>query len=58
MTDQHRQALLDSSTSYLEAKLTFADAILVARRGGTKDAEIAHVTGLTVPMIAAVPRTP
>jgi hypothetical protein len=31
MTDQHRQALLDSSTSYVEAKLSFADAILAAR---------------------------
>jgi hypothetical protein len=58
VTDQHRQALLDSSASYVDAKLTFADAILAARRAGTDDAEIAHVTGLTVPMIAAVLRTP
>jgi hypothetical protein len=58
MTDQHRQALLDSSASYVEAKLAFADAILTARRADTKDAEIAPVTGLTVPMITAVLRTP
>jgi hypothetical protein len=58
MTDQHRQALLDSSASYVEGKLAFADAILAARRAGVVDAEIAHVTGLTVPMIAAVLRTP
>jgi hypothetical protein len=40
------------------AKLAFADAILAARRAGTEDAGIAYVTGLTVPMIAAVLRTP
>jgi hypothetical protein len=42
----------------VEAKLSFADAILAARRDGVVDAEIAHVIGLTVPMIAAVLRTP
>jgi hypothetical protein len=54
----NRQALLDSSANYVEGKLSFADAILAARRAGVDDAEIAHVTGLTVPMIAAVLRTP
>jgi hypothetical protein len=58
MTDQHRQALLDSSATYVEAKIAFADAILAARLADVDDKEIAHVTGLTVPMIAAVLRTP
>jgi hypothetical protein len=58
VTDQHRQALLASSTTYATAKLEFADAIVVARRAGVDDEEIAHVTGLTVPMIRAVLRTP
>jgi hypothetical protein len=58
MTDQHRQALLSSSATYATAKLAFADAIVVARRAGADDEEIAHVTGLTVPMIHAVLRTP
>jgi hypothetical protein len=58
VTDQRRQALLDSSTSYVEAKIAFADVILAARRAGVDDEEIARVTGLTVPMIRAVLRTP
>jgi hypothetical protein len=58
MTDQHRQALLAASADYARAKLTFASAIVVARRAGMGDEEIAHVTGLTVPMIRAVLRTP
>jgi hypothetical protein len=33
-------------------------AIVVARRAGIDEDEIAHVTGLTVPMIRAVLRTP
>jgi hypothetical protein len=58
MTDQHRQALLASSADYATAKLAFADAIVVARRAGVDNEEIAHVTGMTVPMIRAVLRTP
>jgi hypothetical protein len=42
----------------VEAKIAFADAILAARHADVDDKEIAHVTGLTVPMIAAVLRTP
>jgi hypothetical protein len=58
MADQHRQALVDSSARYLDAKLAFADAILAARRAGIDNVEIARVTGFSVPMIAAVLRTP
>ena len=58
MIDQHRDALLSSSATYVTARLAFADAIVVARRAGMDDEEIAHVTGLTVPMIRAVLRTP
>jgi hypothetical protein len=57
MTDQHRQALLDSSASYAEAKVAFRNAILAAQRAGMAEDEIARITGLTVPMIAAVLRT-
>jgi hypothetical protein len=56
--DQHRQALLPLSAIYVTAKLAFADAIVVAKRAGIDEDEIAHVTGLTVPMIRAVLRTP
>src|ERR1043166_10242494 len=34
MTDQHRQALLGSSASYVEAKIAFTHAILAAQRRG------------------------
>jgi hypothetical protein len=58
VTDQHRQALLASSADYATAKLAFAGASIVAGRAGVDDEEIAHVTGMTVPMIRAVLRTP
>ncbi len=53
----HHQALLDSSAIYVEAKAAFQHAILAAQRAGMDEAEIARVTGLTEPMIAAVLRT-
>ena len=43
--DQHRQELLRSSAAYATAKLAFANAIVIARRAGETDKEIAHVTG-------------
>ena len=55
MNDQHRQKLLKSSAAYSTARLSFANAIVIAQRAGETDEEIAHVTGLTVPMIRAVP---
>jgi hypothetical protein len=58
VNDQHRKALLESSAAYATAKLAFANAIVIARRAGETDEEIAHVTGYTVPMILAVLRTP
>jgi hypothetical protein len=48
------QPLLDTSFQYVQAKLAFESAIAAARRSGMPDDEIAHVTGLTVPMIDAV----
>jgi hypothetical protein len=57
VTDQHRQALLDSCVSYVESKSAFTHAILAAQRAGIDDEEIARITGLHVPMIAAVLRT-
>jgi hypothetical protein len=56
VTEQHRQALLDSSASYVEAKMEFEKAILAAQRAGMTDEVIARVTGLSVPMIRAVLR--
>jgi hypothetical protein len=58
VTDQHRQALLASSADYAKAKLAFANAVVIAQRSGIDEEETAHVTGLTVPMIRAVLRTP
>jgi len=58
MDDQHRQELLRSSAAYATARLSFANAIVIAQRAGETDEEIAHVTGYTVPMIRAVLRTP
>jgi hypothetical protein len=59
VTDQHRQHLLDSSASYVDGKLAFADAILAAQRSaGMDEDEIARVTGLSVAAIRAVLRTP
>jgi hypothetical protein len=55
--DQHRQALLDSSANYVEAKMAFEKVILAAQRAGMTDEAIARVTGLSVPMIRAVLRT-
>ena len=52
--DQHRQALLDSSASYAEARMAFADAIAAAKRAGISEDEIARVAGLTVAMVEAV----
>jgi hypothetical protein len=37
VTDQHRQALLDSSANYVEAKSAFMNAILAAQRATTRD---------------------
>jgi len=54
MDDQHRQELLRSSAAYATAKLSFANAIVIAQRAGETDEEIAHVTGYTVPMIRAL----
>jgi hypothetical protein len=56
-TEQHRQALLESSGSYSTAMLAFANAIVIAQRAGETDEEIAHVTGYTVPMLRAVLRS-
>jgi hypothetical protein len=55
VTDQHHQALLDSSASYVEAKMAFEKAILAAQRAVT-DEVIARVTGLSVSRIRAVIR--
>ena len=49
--------LLRSSAAYATAKLSFANAIVIAQRAGETDEEIAHVTGYTVPMIRAVLRS-
>ena len=57
-TEQHRQALLESSASYATAKLAFANAIVMAQRAGMTDEEIAHATGLSMAGIRAVLRTP
>jgi hypothetical protein len=55
--DQHRQELLKSSAAYATAKLSFANAIVIAQRAGETDGEIARVTGYTVPMTRAVLRS-
>ena len=55
--DQHRQELLRSSAAYSTARLSFANAIVIAPRAGETDEEIARVTGYTVPMIRAVLRS-
>jgi hypothetical protein len=47
------QPLLDTSFQYVQAKRAFDTAIAAARRSGMPDSEIAHVTGLTVPIIEA-----
>jgi hypothetical protein len=57
MDDQHRQELLRASAAYATARLTFANAIVIAQRAGETDEEIVHVTGYTVPMIRAVLRS-
>jgi hypothetical protein len=57
MKDEHRQEVLRSSAGYATARLAFANAIVIARRAGETDEEIAHVTGYTVPMIRAVLRS-
>lgn len=49
MTDQHRQVLLDSSASYVEAKMDFANAIVAAQRVGLGGDEIARVTTVSIP---------
>jgi hypothetical protein len=54
MNDQHRQELLRSSAAYATAKLSFANAIVIAQRAGETDEEIAHVTGYTVPIRAVL----
>ncbi len=50
MNDQHRQELLRSSAAYATARLSFANAIVIAQRAGETDEEIAHVTGYTAPI--------
>jgi hypothetical protein len=45
VTDQHRQALLDSSANYVDAKMAFEKAILTPLRAGMTDEVIARVTG-------------
>ena len=37
MNNQHRKALLESSTAYATAKLAFANAIVIAQRAGETD---------------------
>ena len=53
MNDQHRQELLRSSAEYSKARLSFANAIVIAQRAGETEEEIARVNGDTVPMIRA-----
>jgi hypothetical protein len=55
VTDQHSQALLDSSADYVEAKIAFTNAILAAQRAGIDGTEIA-LTALSVSMIRGVLR--
>jgi len=43
--------------AYATAKLSFANAIVIAQCAGETDEEIAHVTGYTVPMFRAVLRS-
>ncbi len=40
MNDEHRQELLRSSVAYATAKLSFANAIVIAQRAGETDEEI------------------
>jgi hypothetical protein len=56
LNDQHHQELLRSSAVYATARLSFANAIVIAQRAGETEA-IAHVTGSTAPMIRAVLRS-
>jgi hypothetical protein len=49
VNDEHRQELLRSSAAYATARLSLANAIVIAQRAGETDEEIAHVTGYTVP---------
>ncbi len=46
--------LLDSSASYVEAKVAFRHALLAAQRSGMDDADIARATGGTVEMVEAL----
>jgi hypothetical protein len=54
VTDQHRQPLLDSSATYVEANVAFRDVILAAQRDGVDNAEIARLTAFSVRMSVAV----
>jgi hypothetical protein len=56
VSDQHRQALRESSASYVTAKQAFEKAIPAAHRAGMDDEVIARTTGLSVSMIRAVLR--
>jgi hypothetical protein len=58
MSDQHLDALLSSSLDKTTAKLSFANAIVVAQRAGIDVAEIARLTRLPVAEVRAVLRTP
>jgi CHASE3 domain sensor protein len=57
MDDQHRQELLRSSAAYATAKLAFANAIVIAQRGGEADEESARITRYTVPRRAPLMRS-
>jgi hypothetical protein len=57
VTDDHRQALLELSVPYAEARMAFADAIAAAKRAGIAEDEIARVVGLSVPMLRAALRS-
>jgi hypothetical protein len=58
MNDEHRKAQLSSSAAYATARLAFANAIVIAERGGADETDLAHMTGLSVLGIRAVLRTP
>ena len=57
MNEEQRQELPKSSAEYATARLSFANAIVIAQRAGKTDEEIAHVTRYTVPMSRAVVRS-
>jgi hypothetical protein len=52
--DKIRAELLNASFQYIQGKRSFEGAITAARSTGLSDEDIAHITGLTVPMIRTV----